>query len=357
MNVEPNNKKAKAAKDAPSDMPVGSIYFTSEIIARVATFANAVSADGSPSDVKNICRAVGPMPSRIIKHVYLKKNMRYLEKVIRLFTAAVFNERDGAANWAKECHLAWMSVNTSRKSLVTDELMARYRTGGPLIFTAPPSIHPLLAMINPVVAIEMDLLDALKYLVEVKGIDINATRWTGLSQWLSDEYPHLIATSISVDNYDAFQYLMSQDAIDIYGLRRNFHATSFDKVSFFRCAIDAYIEDENKKRYFDAFVKHAKFRANARFYTGGDLTETCLHFFLKNSLRAHGKEGSKRALEAVQRLLDAGADPNLAFHDLRSPLQVANEDYAAVLALPDDEWYIDALNEMKKIMSEHPSRS
>ena len=73
MTDEPHTNNARATKGASkvvesnSDVPVGGIYFTPELIARVATFAEAVAQqrDGA-SDVKNICLAVGPVPSRII---------------------------------------------------------------------------------------------------------------------------------------------------------------------------------------------------------------------------------------------------------------------------------------------------
>lgn len=229
-------------------MPVGGIYFTPELIARVATFVEAVSTNDLPSDVKIICHAVGPMPSRIIKQVYLKKNMRYLEEVIQSFAYRA------TAEWAKECHLAWMSVNTGWRSLVTDELMERNENPRRLIFddfrekyetarntrnmlhvrssaltlNIPLNIHPLLAMLNPAVAIEMDLPDALKYLVEGKGIDINAKRWIGLRQSSGTEhreYHHLITTAIWRDEYESFQYLMSFDTIDIYSMKRDYPAT------------------------------------------------------------------------------------------------------------------------------------
>ena len=145
MNVEPDKKKARSTKDAPSNMPVGGIHFTPEIIARVATFVEAVSTNDFPSDVKKICHAVGPMPSRIIKQVYLKKNMRYLEKVIY-----IFEHRFGHnAEWARECHLVWMSVNTGWRRLVTDELIERHA------ISSNHPYHPLSAMTNPAVAIEM----------------------------------------------------------------------------------------------------------------------------------------------------------------------------------------------------------
>ena len=73
MNVGPHKKKDWAAKDVPSDMP-GGIHFTPELIARVATFSEAIARPGrvGASIVKNICLAVGPVTSRINKLVYLK---------------------------------------------------------------------------------------------------------------------------------------------------------------------------------------------------------------------------------------------------------------------------------------------
>lgn len=41
-----------------------------------------------------------------------------------------------------------------------------------------PKISPLVPCNNPAAAIELDLLDSLKHLVEEKNIDINAYKWT-----------------------------------------------------------------------------------------------------------------------------------------------------------------------------------
>ena len=376
MNVEPYQKKARTVKDALSDMPVGSIFFTPELIAWVATFAKAVVRPvrgvTSESDVKNMCLAVGPIPSRTIKHYYLKKNMQYLKNVLEVFT----HHRD-SAEWARECHLAWMSINTGWRSLVTDELMERNENPKRLIFddfmeryenarhtgdmshvrssTLPLNIHPLLAMLNPAVAIELGLLEVLKYLVEVKGININATRWVGFRQSSHTDYPHLIVTAIERNSYDAFQYLMSADAIDIYSMRKNYPAATANKESIICCAIDNYMKDENKKRYFDAFVNHTKFRANGRFLVDSrQLPLTCLHFLIQDSLVTSSKGGSDRVVDAVKSVLDAGADPKLEFHDLRSPLQIAIECRADTR---DGHWLIGILDRIIRMMTEHPNSS
>ena len=366
MNVEPDKKKARSAKDASINMLVGGIHFTPELIARVATFSEAVVRPGhvGASDVKNMCLAVGPMPSRIIKHFYLENNMGYLEKVNQTFT------HRSSAEWARECHLAWMSINTGWRSLVTDELIERNKNARKLIsdqlremklgiynYARSSSgdflvnIHPLLAMVNPTVAIEMNLLEALKYLVEVKGIDINAMRWIGLRQSTGTEYLHLTTTAIRRDEYESFQYLMSVDTIDIYSMKRNYPATSRRKLSIFSYAIDSYIEDENKKRYFDAFVKHVTFRANARFHADmGGVKVTCLHFLLRVLLRRNRMVGTHRVLDAVKHLLDTGANPELEFHDLASPLAVA---IGYFTAHDDGDWLIkDALSEIVRMMQE-----
>ena len=373
MNVEPYQKKARTVKDALSDMPVGSIFFTPELIAWVATFAKAVVRPvrgvTSESDVKNMCLAVGPIPSRTIKHYYLKKNMQYLKNVLEVFT----HHRD-SAEWARECHLAWMSINTGWRSLVTDELMERNENPKRLIFddfmeryenarhtgdmshvrssTLPLNIHPLLAMLNPAVAIEMGLLEALKHLVEVKGIDINATQWGGLR---SGDDLHLIVTAIRKDDHEAFQYLMSVDTIDIYSMKRDYPATSRRRSSIFSYAIDKYIEDEKKKRFFEAFVKHAKFRANARSFTSfdpndpdNDVSVTCLHHLVHVVLRQRGMAELVRVVDAVKYVLDAGADPNIELHDLMSPLELAIlHEFGGEYA-----WQVeDTLGEIVRIMS------
>ena len=75
MSSEPPTKKVKTSTDAtPPVVSGGGIHLTPELISRMATFADA---NNSP-DVMNICRAVGPVVSRTIKHVYLRRNEKYL---------------------------------------------------------------------------------------------------------------------------------------------------------------------------------------------------------------------------------------------------------------------------------------
>ena len=239
-----------------------------------------------------------------------------------------------------------MSVNTGWRSLVTDELMERHENA-----SNHPSVHPLLTMVNPAVAIEMGLLEALKHLVEVKGIDINATQWGGLR---SGDDLHLIVTAIRKDDHEAFQYLMSVDTIDIYSMKRDYPATSRRRSSIFSYAIDKYIEDEKKKRFFEAFVKHAKFRANARSFTSfdpndpdNDVSVTCLHHLVHVVLR-RGMAELVRVVDAVKYVLDAGADPNIELHDLMSPLELAIlHEFGGEYA-----WQVeDTLGEIVRIMS------
>ena len=64
----------------------------------------------------------------------------------------------------------------------------------------------------------------------------------------------------------------------------------------------------------------------------------------------------ERVLNAVKCLLDVGADPELEFHDLPSPLKFADGFRAAVL-LADVHWVADALSKAIRIMSEHAKSS
>ena len=122
MSSERSKKKAAVAVDKP-DSAVSSdvssiaseIHLTPELIARVATYAEAVNS----SELWNTCLAVGPSTSRVIRHYYLKNNSSFLVRCIRAFCSEQIKNKK-----VRDYYLAWMAVNTDWRSLfVTNDSM------------------------------------------------------------------------------------------------------------------------------------------------------------------------------------------------------------------------------------------
>ena len=114
--LPPPRKKQKTApscdqdqdgKDDPllasSEPPA---FLTTELIARVASFASY------GADAMNICLAVGPKDSAIVRYTCLRNNMKYLEGRLEQYV----NEEVDAEQVATYAH-AWMVVNTDWRKL------------------------------------------------------------------------------------------------------------------------------------------------------------------------------------------------------------------------------------------------
>jgi len=167
---------AAAAAAATADVG-GGIPLPSELTLHVSKFL--AIPDNS---VWNTCLAVGPEDSRAIRNWHLKDNLGYLQR-----TLAGFHCKAWCKAKARRNHLAWMEVNTDWRANITAQLMEelieattdRFRIRGELEGGPHFTQHPFLAFNNPAIAIQLGLLDVLKYLVEEKEININARRWVG----------------------------------------------------------------------------------------------------------------------------------------------------------------------------------
>ena len=172
----PPTKKAKVVS-ATADNAVSStgLDLSPELIARVTTFASVWTPD-----VWNTCLAVGPGVSRTIRHCYLKSNTDFLEKTLENFHSRRWNKAKARTN-----HLAWMAANSDWRDKITDERMEDLKEACSRedidlwIGRYQHKVHSHLAFNNPVIAIQLGLLDVLKYLVEEKLVDINSHQWTG----------------------------------------------------------------------------------------------------------------------------------------------------------------------------------
>ena len=257
--LPPPRKKQKTApscdqnqdgKDDPllasSEAPA---VLTTELIARVASFASY------GTDAINICLAVGPKDSAIVRYTCLRNNMKYLEGRLEQYV----NEKLGM-NQVTTYSLAWMAVNTDWRKLCTADNREKFaivsieRENE----AVTRQVNTLALFNNPSVAAEFDLVDVLKHLVEEVGIDINAYEW---NSYEGPTRAHLLAASFGQDN--CFQYLIKQDDLDVSSTW--IHPE--DKV-YTSLPVDLFqlgfrmLDGATKRSFFQAIVCHASFDPN-----------------------------------------------------------------------------------------------
>ena len=261
MSSERPRKKVKIAKDAEVSVGEGSysgIHLTPEIVAHVATFADAVNS----SDVMNMCLAVGPVASRTVRHNYLWRNKKYLGHSISRLRRRISHTGQMASEKACSNHLAWMRVNSDWRSIaVRDDLMQMLK----LASTVRESdrmqlnhLHPFIAFNNPAVAIQIGLFDSLQYLVEEKGINTNSFQWTafGFSKiW------HLLYYAVTYSKKKIFEYLLNRPDLNI-----RCNATQGTKVHpLFHKLLSAENQDGNlDDSFLKIFMQQPEFDVNGQ---------------------------------------------------------------------------------------------
>ena len=223
---------------------------SAELLARVASYSSL------GRDLLGLCVVAGPEDCALIRHAYLRNNIGYLKESL-----------GSSPDWetCRDRYRAWMAVNTDWRKQVTDENMEDFERAVAdigLEGRARVEENPLIPLCNPAVAIELRLQEALVYLVEKKGIDVNSDQWGNYGMRARTRY-HLLAVCIKCQNIEAFRYLLGRKDIDIHSrcittddaytimeatlvqaLRRNGYADffrealahlSFDIVSSFAC--------------------------------------------------------------------------------------------------------------------------
>jgi len=187
-----------------------------EMIGKVAAFAQY------GDDLMNICLAVGPKESAVIRYTCLRNSMEFLRYTVKQF-ATELADSSSTKPFLKiraNCD-AWMAVNPAWRKHCTAE-----RTGDEELSSAAhengegrvvlSTTNPLVLLNNPVVAIELGLVDVLKHLVEEIGIDINSTRWNGFT---FTHRIHLLVAAFTVGGEErtaCFDCLISKAGLDAY---------------------------------------------------------------------------------------------------------------------------------------------
>jgi len=269
-----------------------------EMIANVGSFA-----DYSNGDLMNICLAIGPTDARVVRHVCLRNNVEYLERItVRTVAARKLSK-------AKEELSAWMEINADWRewmchtALVNRCCEARYKDEDREF----RRLGPFFLFNNPAVAIELGMLDLLKYQVEVIGIDINALRWTGYE---SSTKINLLLLAVVFNRRACFDYLLSREDLD---------AGALDGVEDQSMPLwqNAFANKNISADIFQSLVQHPSFDPNRSFVfdhgtgSGEDLVLLPLHFACWRCITLYGTEGQSQRVAKVKILLDAGADPLL----------------------------------------------
>ena len=194
-------------------------------------------------------------------------------------------------------------------------------------------------------------------------VNVNAKQWKKF-QWRDDPV-HLLTVAINANQPEAFDYLLSLEAIDFNG-----DITEHDRAFrdyIFSSALEVYVDDESKGHFFRALVQHPKFSPNRRFFYGYNPDQrapgkmTILHMFVNeytSMLMGYYREEvieekKKRFFHALKLVLDAGADPKLEFDDLRSPNAIALDNLGAASCggISFGQRLVHTLQEMIKMMS------
>ena len=332
MSSESPTKKAKESADAT--LPAvsgGGIHFTPELIASMATFADA---NFSP-DAMNICLAVGPDVSRTIKHFYLRRNERYLIDTLK--NLIVSGNESSRRERAGTNHTAWMEVNTDWKTTaVSDDGMTR--SAMPKART-PGFIYPFSAFNNAAVALELGLLEVVKFLIEDKGVDPNEYMYSRtLKRGASARIRvHLVSAAMTSRQGAIFQYLLSLPSIDLYSEIDDDRHRSRDH-GLFEQALDVYVVRDGAKVFLTSIVNHNQFdvnRACHRYSTYATSDFTCLGIALYKlqaillkfeiaychsgdevpDLTPDDSESLERHINAVKILLEAGANLSQSVSD------------------------------------------
>jgi hypothetical protein len=210
-----------------------------------------------------------------------------------------------AANYEKEKSRmniqSWMSINPEWKQEATAENVEEFKrvsirtdrgwmsnTNHKAIFT------------NPMVAIELGLLEVLQHLVESKLVNVNEHKWNGYNT--KSRQPHLLMTAMEEDEMDCFKYIMGIDGIDVGStMVRQGH-----DLALICCACDFDFD----KRYLEIMIGHKSFSVNQYHQVLHKLL-TPLHFVIVVVLNNRENINDELALDKMEMLLNAGADPYL----------------------------------------------
>eukprot|EP00562_Extubocellulus_spinifer_P018187 CAMPEP_0178589008 /NCGR_PEP_ID=MMETSP0697-20121206/27369_1 /TAXON_ID=265572 /ORGANISM="Extubocellulus spinifer, Strain CCMP396" /LENGTH=362 /DNA_ID=CAMNT_0020225459 /DNA_START=16 /DNA_END=1104 /DNA_ORIENTATION=- len=260
-----------------------------EVICDIASFMN-------PDDsLLNLCVSVGRADAARIRAEYLRDNETYVASSLRQlwdstntpYNLRVFVSLGNNRHSFDKCRdniSAWMQVNPDWRNRCTDENNERYKG-------VPVRMEANLVFNNPAVAIEVGLLEVLRFLVEERNIDVNRRLWSSYNTKLGINVP-LIRLALVCGDKDILEYLLSVDGFDL----TNHDEWAIDVVKF---SASKHVNEE----CFKAFIQHPKVNVNAT----GQFGETALWHLLENAGQWNGCLGLRA--QRIVALLEAGANP------------------------------------------------
>ena len=276
-----------------------------EMIGKVGSFA-----DYDNGDLMNICLAIGPAGAKIVRHACLFNNTQYLRRLTEKNLPSL------ELKSAKEELSSWMEVNTHWRGVICSEELVN--SGGYCVAKIEEGgrnrmhMNPLFLFNNPAVAIELEMLDILKYQVEEVGIDVNACRWSG---YTSVDQFHLLVMASVVDDKACFDFLLSCKALDVRA-----PAEAADNLMLWQHALMT-------KRFsvisYQCLVRHPSFAPNRSFVDDDGDEVLPLQFACLACIAIRDAEDQRQMVAKVKCLLDAGADPLLATASIPSSIEYA----------------------------------
>ena len=336
----------KKQKTAPSDQDgedaplLAAAYLTTELIARVASFVPYGAG------AMNVCLAVGPKHSAIIRHTCLRNNMKYMAHRLEQYVDEEVGN-DQVTTYA----LAWMAVNTDWRKLCTADNREKFaivsieRENEDVTF----QFKTLAIFNNPSVAAEFDLVDVLKHLVEEVGIDVNAHEWNSFA---TPERVHLLASALH--HKTCFQYLIERGDIDVFS--SFFHPDGNVGGLVTDIFQVAFNYEEVELSTFQAIVCHASFDPNTpRRQDFGPIRGLFrpLQYALACIEEDFLDEDLDEMVEKFKILLaKTSADPSLRTADCLSPIDHAFENFATATDHEDRERWSRIIDAMRnKVLS------
>jgi len=307
--------------DTPSDAAVG---------VDVDRICNIASCMKPGCDLMNLCISVGPVDAAKVRTGYLRDNEQYvtasLQKLRDIRHLSV-RQRDVSRrilhlplfDKCRDNIAAWMQVNSDWRDRCTDENMERYKG-------IPFRTEANLAFNSPAVAIEIGLLEVLRFHVEEKGVDVNRRFWNGFNSdnvHLSNDL--LIKLALFRGDIDILDFLLSVDGFD-------FTLTEVENDAELEHDILLYCFDAYRlvnEQCFKSFIRHHHVNVDALDRRG----RTPLCVVLDRLDRWTGRDDdliaststtSSSLAARILVLLEAGADP----HDLDNSGNITLIEYA-----------------------------
>ena len=156
-----------------------------------------------------------------------------------------------------------MEVNTDWKTrAVSDDLigtMPQIR----VLQSIVAGSDPFLAFNNTAFAVELGLLEVVKFLIENKGVDPNEYDWTlNYTSTYGRHYRvHLVSAAMTFRRKDIFQYLLSLPSTNLYS-EIDDNMQRIRNHGLFEQALDIYVGRTKENTFLMSIVNHTRFDIN-----------------------------------------------------------------------------------------------